>query len=138
MMTLLRRLPPLSGILNLFTKDESSLPTETFKDRLATGGLRRYRLGTTFGAIRYGNTAIRFAWAIRQAVQAGLFYDFVAFVPKRLSAWNLGPSGKGSILSGERIQEFLTSGSFRLTPALGVPLASIGIGNSSPCIVDVP
>jgi len=105
----IRKLPPLSGIQNLFVKDESVHPTGTFKDRLANAAFQRYPPGTTFGAISYGNTAISFARAIREAADADIKYRFVAFVPQDLSEWELGPSSQGSHLSGSQILELLST-----------------------------
>jgi threonine dehydratase len=108
MKTPLRKLPHLAGIENLFVKDESVHPTGTFKDRLTNAALQRYPPGTTFGAISYGNTAISFALAIREAGAANSQYRFVAFVPQDLPKWELGPSSQGAHLSGAQILEFLS------------------------------
>lgn len=109
MRTPLLNFSEMGSIQKLFVKDESVNETGTFKDRLAAAAMRYYPPGTNFAAITYGNTGISFAWAVRRAAEAGLKYNFIAFVPHDLEQWSLGPSSRGTFVNGKKIIEFIAS-----------------------------
>lgn len=93
----------VNGVANVFVKDESAMPTGTFKDRLASAALERFPGHVVLGSISYGNTALSLARAVHGRVGC----DAVAFLPADFDEWVLGPSTSGRSIRGRDIGDVL-------------------------------
>lgn len=96
------------GCETLFVKDESSHPTHTFKDRLASA-VDKYFIEkihpskAVWASISYGNTAYSLGFCARQRNEICRkdIVTAVAFVPLKLSDRSFGPDTDGKIVDGK-------------------------------------
>lgn len=95
----------IDGNSNVYLKDESSNPTNTFKDRLAELAISSAVNPTLFASISYGNTAVSFAHRLSDDPN----HIFLAFVPNGFKNFVFGPSSFGTFIKGQDYLNFILS-----------------------------